>query len=129
MFTSFSNPLCINARFKGIMSPSSKEKAYLTMSKNYRRSFSFYIVRKKDGALSFQSNPMGRILIFLYCVFQIFGRLLLFVLVGYYFQNFHSILVGLFVSPEWASFSFQLVGRCRRYDFTLQTNNPWNVSR
>ena len=57
------------------------------------RSFSFYIVRKKEGALSWQTNPFGRILVFLYCVFQIFGRLLLFTLIGYFFKTFYSILV------------------------------------
>jgi len=31
--------------------------------KNNFRSFSVYIARKKDGALSFKTNPFGRILV------------------------------------------------------------------
>jgi hypothetical protein len=54
-----------------------------------------YNAKKKDGALSFQTNPWGQILMFLYCMSQIFGRILLFTLIGYFFKNFVAILVML----------------------------------
>ncbi len=72
-------------------------------------SFTAYIASQKKGALSFQNNFTGRILLLLWCIFQICGRLLLLTLMGYLFQNFWSIicLVTGHVVVMWLFFFYQ----------------------
>jgi hypothetical protein len=72
-------------------------------------SFTAYIAIQKKGALSFQNNFPGRILLLLWCIFQICGRLLLLTLMGYLFEKFWIIicLVAGHVATIWLLFFCQ----------------------
>ena len=59
-------------------------------------SFNFHQSVKKDGALDFGANPVGRILLLLSNILQISGRLIVFVLLAYCFGdgNFWPMFAG-----------------------------------